>query len=209
MAAEHETEWRARLRHRRRTMVLAVVAVVAGVALVAIAATTTTLVRGWWTWQAPIQINGGRVMTDGEVDSAVFPVDAEDGSLVYRVAYQDGGELSVEVSFSSTESVTITDVEFPTSPILRPIDVMFSQEDDGTDLVYGPLRPFDPAVFVNDAPMPSVRGRFAFRACGLIGPDGSTEIDHVRVTYEARNRTRALDVAINPVVITAPADGCS
>lgn len=188
---------------------LIVVAVAVGIVLVATVATTTTLVRGWWTWQAPIQVNGGRVMTDGDVSSAASLVDEGKGNSVYRVAYEDGGELSVEVAFSSAESVSITGVDFPTSPLLRPVDVMFSQEDDGTDLVYGPMRPFDPAVFINNAPMPTVRGRFAFQGCDLVGPGGSTEIDHVRVTYEARNRTRFLDVPIYPVVVTAPADGCA
>ena len=189
-------------------MVRIALAVLVGIGLVATVATATTWVHEWWTWQAPIQVNGGRVLTNGDIDSASFPVDDGEGNSVYRVAYQAGGELSVEVSFSSSESVRITDVAFPTSPLLRPIDVMFSRTDDGTDLVYGPMRPFDPARFVNNAPMPSVRGRFAFRACDRVRRGGSSEIDHVRVTYEARNRTRHLDVPINPVVITVPAARC-
>jgi hypothetical protein len=190
-------------------MVLVALAALVGVAVIVAVVAGTTLVSGWWTWQAPIQINGGRVMTDGDVDSAVFPTDDGAGNLVHRVNYEDDGVLSVEVSFSSTESVRITDVGFPPTMLLRPVDVMFSQEDDGTDLVYGPMRPFDPARFINNAPMPTVRGRFAFRGCNLVGPGGSSEIDHVRVTYEARNRTRHLDVPINPVVVTVPTDGCT
>lgn len=166
--------------------------------------------RSWTAWQAPIGVVGWRTVVDGS--PAMGP---DDGSPLVVHAH-DEGAIALELQLYSPDPVEISrvDVSIPPRAPVRLVDVQTSMgaiAEGAEEHTWAPFHTFDPHSEAAQAEGKEVRIRLATAttACGDYGPGTSVVVDSIDVTYEARQRTRHLSIALPmPVEVAVPDGAC-
>jgi hypothetical protein len=162
--------------------------------------------RWWRGWQASVVAPGlGVSYADGHPQEGITRTSTAVSSQV-DVAWDADRALRLDVSLAANEHIRVTAVELR-QPYAALLAVHGQEAAPASTLAFLPFHPFELARGQEWR----VRTTFGFVGCRAYGAGSGLIFDHLELTYEAKGRTRHLDVPLAALVsVTVPADapGC-